>query len=239
MSEVTAHETIDGVHPLDDATRNALTSRHLAFAQGSGSVLRYPVDVAPFASMTDTLPSSFDALHALMKRHGGVAALTTLEAVTPPEAFSVVRHAKLVQMVWQGQRTEGAATDYVRLDRDDAQDMLALTALTQPGPFGVRTVELGNYFGIRKDGKLIAMAGERMRLDGFTEISAVCVNPDYRGQGLAVGLMKLLIDTISARGETPFLHVLTTNAGAIKLYRALGFVERRELHLTVLGDATS
>ncbi|WP_322105559.1 GNAT family N-acetyltransferase [Paraburkholderia sp. J41] len=236
MAEVTAHEPVEGVHPLDDVTWNALTGPHRAFAEGGGRVLRYPGAVAPFASMTDTLPSSFDALHALVQRHG-VAALTTLEPVAPPETLTVVRQAKLVQMVWQGKAMEGAATGYVRLDASDVQDMIALTTLAQPGPFGTRTVELGDYFGIRNEGRLVAMAGERMKLDRFTEISAVCVDPAYRGQGLAAGLMKRLIETIGRRGETPFLHVLTTNHGAIALYRMLGFVERREMHLTVLDAA--
>lgn len=238
MSEVTEQEAIDSVHPLDNVTWNALTSKHRAFAEGGGQVLRYSPAVAPFTAMTNTLPSTFDALHALVQRHG-VAALTTLDEIAIPESFALIRHAKLVQMVWQGATAEGAATDYVQLGERDVQDMMALTTATQPGPFGIRTFELGNYYGIRSNGRLIAMAGERMKLDGFTEISAVCVDPEFRGKGLANALMKLLIATISARGETPFLHVLTTNHGAIALYRTLGFVERAEFHLTVLGDATS
>ncbi|QGZ65434.1 GNAT family N-acetyltransferase [Paraburkholderia acidisoli] len=237
MSDVTVHEAIDSVHPLDNVTWNALTSKHRAFAEGDGRVLRYPAAVAPFTAITDTLPSTFDALHALVQRHG-VSALTTREALAVPGQFTVVRHAKLAQMVWQGEAVTGAATDYVRLGERDVRDMMSLTTATQPGPFGVRTFELGNYYGIRSHGRLIAMAGERMRLDGFTEISAVCVDPEFRGKGLANGLMKLLIATIRERGEVPFLHVLTSNQGAIALYRTLGFVERAELHLTVIGDAT-
>jgi len=140
-------------------------------------------------------------------------------------------------MIWQGETVPNSAEAFVRLTERDVPDMLTLAAATQPGPFGTRTIELGDYYGVRSEGKLVAMAGERMRLDGFTEISAVCVDPAFRGQGLAANLMKLLMAAISARGETPFLHVLTSNHGAISIYRTLGFVERREMHLTVLGLA--
>jgi predicted GNAT family acetyltransferase len=119
----------------------------------------------------------------------------------------------------------------------DVTEMLALTGVTQPGPFGPRTIELGEYVGIRRQGALVAMAGERMRLNGFTEISAVCVEPAHRGQGFAADLVSSLAASIVARSEIPFLHVFTTNHPAIALYRKLGFALRRRMHLAVLGRA--
>jgi predicted GNAT family acetyltransferase len=127
---------------------------------------------------------------------------------------------------------------FVRLDAGDVPDMLALVEVTHPGPFGPRTIELGEYIGVRRQGILVAMAGERMRLDGFTEISAVCVHPSCRGQGLAAELVSTLVRSIASRGETPFLHVFNSNRAAIELYLKLGFVLRRRVHLALLARAS-
>jgi ribosomal protein S18 acetylase RimI-like enzyme len=106
--------------------------------------------------------------------------------------------------------------------------------LTKPGPFAQRTIVLGSYVGIRSGDQLVAMAGERMRFDGFTEISAVCTHPDHRGRGHAVLLVSALMRSILARGETPFLHIFSDNTSAAALYRKLGFTYRRSLTVTVL-----
>lgn len=225
-----------GAHALDHLPWTALTGRQRRFAVGNERVLRFSAPVAPFGAMIDTSPATFDALRDVINEHGPVA-LTTGDEVVPPAGFALVRHAKLLQMVWQGEPQPAPTLDYVHLEARDVPDMLELTAATQPGPFGPRTFELGDYLGVRREGKLIAMAGERMKIDGYTEISAVCVDAGFRGQGLVVGLMKLHIARIRARGETPFLHVLTSNHGAASIYEALGFVARRELSLTVLGNA--
>jgi predicted GNAT family acetyltransferase len=110
----------------------------------------------------------------------------------------------------------------------DAQDMLALAELTRPGPFAARTVELGHFFGIRHDGRLVAMVGERMRVAGWTEVSGVSTHPDVRGRHLAERLVRRIVGGIVARGERPFLHVLATNRPALGLYRRLGFTRRRD-----------
>jgi predicted GNAT family acetyltransferase len=236
MFDVLATKPAGSITALDNVPGHALTGRQRHLAVGNERALRYAPAVAPFAAMTDTTPESFDALRGLIEEHAPVA-LTTLDAVEPPDGFALIRHATLLQMVWQGEAPAPAALEHVRLTEQDVPEMLALAAATQPGPFGPRTIEFGGYLGVRREGKLVAMAGERMKVEGHTEISAVCVDPAFRGQGLAAALMKLLMATISARGETPFLHVLTSNHGAISIYRTLGFVERREMHLTVLGVA--
>jgi predicted GNAT family acetyltransferase len=236
MSDAVAGKAACGVHPLDLVVWNTLTSKQNRFALGDERALRFPADVAPFAAVAENDPASFEALRGLVEAQGPVAMVTPDEGVAPA-GLAVMRRLTLLQMVWQGETEHENALDYVRLTERDVPEMLALTSATQPGPFGPRTIELGNYFGVRRDGKLAAMAGERMRLDGYTEISAVCVDPDFRGQGLASDLVKLLISTIRARGETPFLHVLDSNHGAIALYRTLGFGDRRAMHLTLLEAA--
>jgi predicted GNAT family acetyltransferase len=127
--------------------------------------------------------------------------------------------------------------DALRLGASDVPDMLELVSLTHPGPFEKRTHEMGEYHGIRVDGKLVAMAGERMRLRGCTEISAVYTHPDHRGHRYAEALVNLVAKGIIAHGETPFIHGLSDNAAAIVLYWKLGYVIRRQFHLVVLARA--
>ncbi|WP_233837100.1 GNAT family N-acetyltransferase [Paraburkholderia sp. ZP32-5] len=236
MSEMEVTNEAVGADSLDNVIWNALTGRQGRFAVGNDRALRFASSVAPFTAMIDSSAASFDALRELIDEHGPLT-LATVNEIEPDARFSVTRRASLLQMVWQGDPAPSTDVQYVNLDERDVPDMLALTAATQPGPFGPRTIELGDYIGTRQDGKLAAMAGERMKIDGYTEVSAVCVDPAFRGQGLAGGLMKRLITAICARGETPFLHVLASNHGALALYRAMGFVVRRELHLMGLQRA--
>ncbi|KWZ35349.1 GNAT family N-acetyltransferase [Burkholderia anthina] len=232
---MTGNATSDA-HVLDRVVWNALTGKQHRFALGNDRAWRFPAPVAPFAALADTSPASFDALRALVAAHGP-AALVTPDEIAPPAGWSVIRRATLLQMIWQRTFDPAHESEHVPLGEADVPDMLALTAAAQPGPFGPRTFELGRYIGVRSEGRLAAMAGERMQLDGYTEISAVCVDAAFRRQGLAARLIRSLIASIDARSDTPFLHVLTTNQVAIERYLALGFVVRRDMHLLVLGDA--
>jgi predicted GNAT family acetyltransferase len=227
-------------HPLDAVIWRALTSVHESLAEGDGRARRYPAAIAPFAATVDTEPASFRSLLALVSRDDQIALFTT-EEVQPPSAFSVVRRASVDQMVLEvaGAYTAQPGAPIVALGVPDGPEMLALAGVTQPGPFGPRTIELGHYIGIRQQGVLVAMAGERMRLDGFTEISAVCVEPAYRGHGFAADLVRSLASSIAARSEIPFLHVFSSNHAAIALYRKLGFTLRRQVHLAVLIQAVA
>jgi ribosomal protein S18 acetylase RimI-like enzyme len=225
-------------HPLDAVIWRALTSVQESLAEGDERARRYPAAIAPFAATIDAEPTSFRSLLALVGGDDRIALFTTAEA-GPPSAFSVIRRDSVDQMVFEHVGTCAAqpGTPMVALGVADVPEMLDLASVTQPGPFGPRTIELGDYIGIRRRGVLVAMAGERMRLDGFTEISAVCVEPAYRGHGFAVDLVRSLVSSIAARSEIPFLHVFSSNHAAIALYRKLGFALRRRMHLAVLVRA--
>jgi ribosomal protein S18 acetylase RimI-like enzyme len=222
-------------HPLNAVIWQALTGTQASLAEGDDRARRYPPDIAPFAATVDTEPASFRSLLTLIGGDDQIA-LFTAEQVEAPSAFSVVRRAPVDQMVFADAAawTAQPAVPIVALTVADVPEMLALAKVTEPGPFGPRTIELGHYIGIRRQGVLVAMAGERMRLDGFTEISAVCVEPAHRGHGFAAELVRSLASSIGARSETPFLHVFSSNHAAIALYRKLGFALRRRMHLAVL-----
>ncbi len=127
------------------------------------------------------------------------------------------------------------ADSFVTLGAADAKDMLALAQLTEPGPFLTRTHVMGRFIGSRIGGRLAAMAGERFRPAGYTEVSGVCTHPDFRGRGLARALSAAVAARIQARGETPFLHAWETNRAAINLYEALGFRRRVDMQVGILG----
>jgi ribosomal protein S18 acetylase RimI-like enzyme len=224
-------------HPLDHAIWRALTSRHRTLAQGDHLARRYLAPIAPFAATIDLSTTSFQSLLALLPP-GDRIALFTLEEIMPPASFSVIERDTVDQMILDEMPTHAGSVPIVGLDTRDVPDMLALVEATHPGPFGPRTIELGEYIGVRRQGMLVAMAGERMRLDGFTEISAVCVHPSCRGQGLAAQLVSTLVRSIASREETSFLHVFNSNRAAIELYRKLGFVLRRQVHLALLARAS-
>jgi ribosomal protein S18 acetylase RimI-like enzyme len=218
---------------LDRPIWSALTTRHRALAEGGARALRYNVEITPFADMVDMSAASFAALADLMAG-GQIAALFTPDAVTPPEGFKIVLAETGEQMIGSPADSALREAEMVRLGAADVPAMLALTALTRPGPFFARTHELGTFFGVRVGGELVAMAGERMKPGNFTEMTAVCVHPDHRGRGYAQALLAAIARLIEARGEIPFLHVFTSNASAIALYRRQGMRIRRRLHVTVL-----
>jgi ribosomal protein S18 acetylase RimI-like enzyme len=211
-------------HPLDNPVLSSLTGAHTRFAERRGNVLRYPVDVCPFVAMPDEAGEADWADAAGLLGPGNLLALAGIR-VPPPAGWEVMMIGEGVQMT--GDHLEVAADpEAVPLGRADVPDMLDLTARTKPGPFLPRTYELGTYLGIRRHGKLVAMAGERLHPEGWTEISAVCTDGAWRGHGLAGRLIRAVGVGIRARGEVPFLHALATNP-AIALYEKLGFRHRR------------
>jgi GNAT superfamily N-acetyltransferase len=217
---------------LDNPAYAALCGAHARFAQVRGRARRYPVDVAPFLALPSP-PSAQDWRDAAGLVAPGAYAAVLCSGAEVPDAWNAVEAFDLVQMI--GQRITGAdCSEAIPLGSADVPEMLELVAQTEPGPFLTRTIELGNYLGIRCDGALVAMAGERLHLDGWTEISAVCTKPDHRGRGLASRLIGALIAGIQLRSQGAFLHVLSANTGAIHLYQELGFCIRRTATITIV-----
>ncbi|MFJ4923298.1 GNAT family N-acetyltransferase [Streptomyces sp. NPDC088725] len=218
-------------HPLDNPVRAALTGPHAHFAERRGRLLRYQPDVSPWVALPD-LPDERDwADAAALAGPGGSITLAGAGA-PPPDGWEIHFSAEGVQLVDAG-IVAVPDEEAVVLGPADVPEMLGLVERTRPGPFLPRTIEMGTYLGIRRDGVLVAMAGERMRPEGWTEISAVCTAPEFRGQGLAGRLVLAVAAGIRAREETPFLHAAASNTGAVRLYESLGFELRRTL--TFLG----
>lgn len=224
-------------HPLDRPVWSALTGRQGPLAVGDGRAVRFDPDFGVFAAAADGSPQSLAALGALVAAGGPLA---VVETTPPPPVPGTVaaEPAGLWQMVAEAM-TPGEAPDFeiVPLDDADAPEMLALATLTRPGPFFARTHRLGDFVGVKADGRLVAMAGERMKPEGYVEVSGVCTDPGHRGRGYAGALMRVVAGRILARGETPFLHSYAHNTGAIGLYESLGFRLRRELTMTMLSAA--
>jgi predicted GNAT family acetyltransferase len=223
---------------LDNPVWSALSTTHASFAEGDDLAKRYPVDVAPFGATRDQSPESY---HSLARLLGSQETAAFPLAVMPvlPTGWTVVRKVDSAQMVWNTQTTPPVEHRFEELTISNVDEMLALVELTKPGPFFKRTPELGTYLGIREASKLVAMAGERLKPYGYTEISAVCTHPDYRGRGYASSLVSTLIQRIIKRNETPFLHVRTENVGAIRVYEKLGFKTRRRINIVVVKNEQS
>jgi predicted GNAT family acetyltransferase len=224
------------MHVLDNPVWHALTGTHATVAERAGFAARYAPDVAVFAALADEpTPAAWQALAELVGP-SGAAVLARSQLDTPDlwmQQFTApCRQMWLLDAGTDDHRDEGREP-FVRLGAADVPEMLALVRRTRPGPFVTRTVELGTYLGVRIGGDLIAMAGERLHPPGFTEVSAVCTDADYRGRGLASALVRAIGHGIRARGETPFLHLTVENDAAHRVYDALGFETRT--FLSVVG----
>jgi ribosomal protein S18 acetylase RimI-like enzyme len=222
---------MDAEHPLDNPIWSALTSRQEHFAEIGSHARRFPLEVTSLGGFAEPTQAGFDSIAALQGA-GDATGLFLKDRKSLPSGWAIVDEAPLLQMVREGNRATAPATaseslsEWIELTEQDVPEMVPLARITRPGPFGLRTRELGTYIGIRREGKLVAMAGERMRVLGHSEISAVCTLPEYAGQGFAARLVNVLVEKIAGRGEIPFLHVRTVNERAIALYRRLGFADR-------------
>ncbi|MDF0529237.1 GNAT family N-acetyltransferase [Tsukamurella sp. 8F] len=220
-------------HVLDDPVTTSLHGAHARFRIGEGSVVRYDPQVTRFVGFPRRATATDWAALARIAQADERLSLRGLATPVPPPWTELDRFG-IVQ--FDGAPLEVAPDpDAVRLGGSDVPEILDLVERTRPGPFTPRTIELGTYLGIRRGGRLVAMAGERLHPPGWTEISAVCTHPDFRGQGLATRLIRAVGQGIRARGELPFLHTAADNAPAIALYERLGFVLRSRLELTFVG----
>jgi ribosomal protein S18 acetylase RimI-like enzyme len=225
------------MHALDNVIWQALTTRQAEFAESFSQARRFPREVTSLTAFAEPSSDGYESLAGLVGP-GGTAALFLHDPYEPQAGWNFVAGAPLLQMTCDngGAPADDSASRPVitELGPKDSREMVELTALTKPGPFGSRTHELGDYVGIRSDGRLLAMAGERLKVPGHTEISAVCTHPDHAGRGYAAVLMLEIMRRIRDRGEIPILHVRQDNARAINLYKRLGFRERWQGHFAVL-----
>lgn len=221
---------------LDRPVWESLASRHASLSEGGALAKRYQRDVNLFASARDDSPAALNALAALVELGEHVYVLQVPQIVLSPRLHAT-KTALGVQMLATRSIDVEPSDDIIMLGDADAPEMLALAQLTQPGPFLARTHVMGTFRGIRINGRLAAMAGERMRVAGHTELSGVCTHPDFRGRGFARRLSAIVAAAIQARGETPFLHAWKENHPAIALYEKLGFRLRAEVNVAVLERA--
>jgi ribosomal protein S18 acetylase RimI-like enzyme len=213
-------------HLLDNVGWHAMSGPQSSLADRNGLAGRYHLDVAPFSAVAD--PASNEAWADLAELAGvGHPAVLFAPGIQAREGWHVLRHFKALQMVAGDVSAPPANVELVDLTTDDVPEMLALVEEARPGPFSARTIEMGRYVGHRADGRLVAMAGERMHCDGFTEVSAVCTAADFRGRGLGAAVTLAVTGNIRARGDEAFLHVSEENVTAQRLYLELGFAIRR------------
>lgn len=223
---------------LDNPIWNALSTEHASFACGNGLARCYLPEIGPLSGLSETSDAAYGALRALAGP-GGVLGLFLEKPLAVQKGWTVVRRGLMRQMVCETieipeEAPIPAGAALRQLTANDTTAMVELAKLTEPGPFRMRTSELGTFFGIFEGNRLLAMAGERMRLPELIEVSAVCTHPEARSRGYARALMTAVLNDIRAKGATPFLHVLAENDGAIRVYEGLGFTIRRPLHLAIV-----
>jgi len=224
--------------PLDRPVWASLSTHHAALSEGTPLARRFLRDVNLFASSRDDTPAALGELAGLVRGEDRVLVLQVPQVVVPP-GLRALMEAQGVQMVAsRGVRSAAQSRDILTLGDSDAPEMLALAQLTEPGPFLARTHLMGRFIGIRIDGRLVAMAGERMRFPGFTEVSGVCTHPEFRGRGFARRLSAAVAAAIVARGDRPFLHAWKANRAAVALYEGLGFEWRADVNVAALARDT-
>lgn len=226
-------------HPLDHPAWNSLIGKHAPLSQGNDLARRYRPEVNVFAGVKDNSAESLRTLYDIVPA-GEQVYLFEKDMPPVPPGMTVVKEAEGVQLISTrpfsgslpdiGELAEGE----VLLGDADSDEMVELTALTQPGPFSSKTHHMGHFIGIRIDGSLAAMGGERFTAGGFTEVTAVCVHPDFRRLGLARYLTAKVAAHIEARGETPFIQAWATNTPAITLYETMGFKLRTMVNVLVI-----
>ena len=223
---------------LDRPVWASLTTAHADLSLGDELARRYQPDVNTFASARDDSDAALQALARLVQPSERVFILQA-PSIQVPARTTAIRMAKGVQMVADSPVAppDSGTDSIVVLGEGDAAEMLALAMLTEPGPFLRGTHRMGRFFGIRVDGRLAAMAGERFRFPGHTEVSGVCTHPDFRGHGFARRLSRHVAAAIAARGESAFLHAWANNVAAISLYETLGFRWRCDVNVAVLTPA--
>jgi ribosomal protein S18 acetylase RimI-like enzyme len=217
------------VHPLDNPIWSSLTTKHARLAVTKELAARYPAQIAPFAGVSTPDAPALSQLESLV--NGGESVYLVGVAPEFGAGWRVEAKLEIPQLVCTSPTVVRPGPEPVVLTEANRSDMLALTALVFPGFFRARTIEMGRYYGIYHGRVLAAMAGERMHLDGYQEISAVCTHPEFLGRGYAQRLVAMICNQILERGVQPFLHVHRDNARALSLYEHVGFRQRSEVWL--------
>lgn len=220
-------------HPLENPIWSALTTHQSEIAQIGNFARRFPREITALAGIQEATPESFESL-ATITDIGDLAVLFLESDLGPLPGWELVEASPLIQMTLAKFETALITVDFQELTLTDVPEMVALAELTKPGPFGIRTIELGNFIGIRRSGALVAMAGQRLRVPGYTEVSAVCTHPDHLGHRYASALIVEVVSRILATGDTPFLHARLENTGAIRLYEKLGFKMSKVSRVNIL-----
>jgi predicted GNAT family acetyltransferase len=220
------------LHLLDNPIWNGLISGNNHLANGTDEVRYFDKEISPLIGMKEYSQGNFDTLHQLITEDRTLFMLTAFAVAVPPQ-WQLIRSIKILQMVFNG-TIPAEDRQFTQLQKKHVPAMLALTKMTNPGPFAERTIEFGSYEGIFIDDELIAMAGQRTQPLPYIEVSAVCTHPDHHGKGYAGKLITSQIQKIAGLSCTPFLHVRSDNDTAIKLYQKLGFNIRTEIHFNTI-----
>jgi GNAT superfamily N-acetyltransferase len=229
---------MSGLTLLDNIFWNALSGPHARFSEGTATAKRFAHGFSPILGFADPLRPDFAAIAPFCD--AGEHFYTDLWDGPAPAGWTVDFESTMYKMVWDAPTPEDdPAPDATPLRPGHAEQALALALLTNPGPFGIRTIELGEYFGLFEGERLVAMAGERTAAGTLREISGVCTHPDFQGRGHAGRLVRKLIRRQVARGETPFLHVMSTNLAGHGLYGRMGFRDYRETVVRVVSPVAS
>lgn len=221
-------------HVLDRPIWSALATRHAGLAEGGRLARRYPASIAPFAATGEDGAGSLAALTGLAAP-GERMLIVMADRITVPEGLVTLSEAPVVQMIADEPPQRVADERIEPLTEADAAEMLALAELTKPGPFSLRAQSLGKFWGIKLGERLVAMAGERMKQPGLTELSGVCTHPDVRGEGLGRLMSLYVAGQIFGRGEQAYLHAYAGNTAAIALYRSIGFRLRSDMNLALVA----
>lgn len=233
MTDLASHQTDDDLLVLDNPAWWSLTGRHRSLSEGTERVRRFLPGVSAFGAAGDwDDPLVWRDIVQLVGPDADFP--FAVKAVTTPEGWAPAQSGQGVQLVQTDALTPARDPEVVPLGEADVPEMLDLVARTRPGRFLPRTRLLGTYLGLRHDGRLVAMAGERLQPDGWTEISAVCTDADLRGRGLATRVVLSVAAGIHERGDRVLLHARATNHHAIRLYEHLGFTERRRTTFGVI-----
>lgn len=218
------------MHPLlHNPVYNALLTGDSRYSHGNEQSKYFEEEMSPFAGFAEDNANGFDGLYDLLPE-GRRILYANPSKISTPAGWQVQHEIGGLQFVYEGGDINKSFDQLVPLNESHVDEMIALVKLTRPGPFGKRTIDFGSYFGVFEDGKLVAITGQRLHIENYTELSAVCTHPDHLGKGYASALLQHQLQIILSAGQKPFLHVRDDNKRAIAVYERLGFKVSRPMN---------